>query len=187
MRSFLGATGWYRKFISYYASIAAPISNTVKKGKAFSFPAETKVAFDNLKNALVTSPVLVHPDFTKHFYIQCDASDYCVGAVLFQKDDNGEEHPIAYFSHKMTSAQRNYTVNERECLAVVLAIKKFRPFVELVAFTVITDHSSLKWLMSHRDLSGRLSRWSLHLQSFDFVIEHRKGKLNVVPDTLSRY
>lgn len=187
VRSFMGATGWYRRFIPDYASIAAPIFNTLKKGKHFVFSEEAKVAFDNLKCALTSSPLLTHPDFAKHFYVQCDASDIGIGAVLFQKDDVDGEHPIAYFSHKLTPAQKNYSVTERECLAVVMAIKKFRAYIELMAFTVITDHSSLKWLMSHKDLSGRLARWSLHLQSFSFSIEHRQGSKNVVPDTLSRY
>ncbi|XP_059221494.1 uncharacterized protein LOC131996064 [Stomoxys calcitrans] len=187
VRSFMGTTGWYRRFIADYATIAAPIFNTLKKGKQFNFPEDAKEAFNKLKEALVTSPVLTHPDFTRHFYVQCDASDLGIGAVLFQRDDSGGEHPIAYFSHKLTSAQRNYSVTERECLAVVMAIKRFRPYIELLPFSVITDHSSLKWLMSHRDLSGRLARWSLHLQSFSFEIEHRPGSQNIVPDTLSRY
>lgn len=187
VRSFMGATGWYRRFIADYATIAAPIFETLKKGRSFQFPETAREAFDKLKNALITSPVLTHPDFSKHFYVQCDASDLGIGAVLFQRDEQDGEHPIAYFSQKLSSAQKNYSVTERECLAVVMAIKKFRPYIELMPFTIITDHSSLKWLMSHKDLSGRLARWSLHLQTFSFDIEHRKGKENIVPDTLSRY
>lgn len=183
----MGAAGWYRRFISDFATISAPIFETLKKGKTFAFGEEAQKAFDFLKKALVSSPVLNNPDFSRHFYLQCDASDIGVGAVLFQRDDEGGEHPIAYFSHKLTSAQRNYSVTERECLAVVLAVKRFRPYIELLPFTVITDHSSLKWLMSHKDLSGRLARWSLHLQAYNFNIEHRKGTQNIVPDTLSRY
>lgn len=187
VRSFMGATGWYRRFIKDYALIAAPIFDTLKKKKVFEFTDEAKIAFENLKAALISGPVLIHPNFNKDFFVQCDASDVGMGAVLFQKDENDEERPVAYFSQKFTSAQKNYSVTERECLAVVAAIKKFRPYIEMMPFTVITDHSSLKWLMTQKDLSGRLARWSLQLQSFNFEVQHRKGKLNVVPDILSRY
>lgn len=120
--------------------------------------------------------MLTHPNFEKYFYILCDASDFGIGAVLFQRDEVDEEHPIAYFSQKLTPAQKNYCVTEREGLAVVMAVKKFRPYIELMPFSVITDHNSLKWLMSTKDLSGRLARWSLYLQSFNFAIE--QGKVN---------
>lgn len=103
-----------------------------------------------------------------------------------QQDDTGGEKPICYFSKKLNKSQKNYSVTELECLAAILAVEKFRPYIELHPFTIITDHSSLKWLMSQRDLGGRLARWSLRLQRYEFQIQHRKGHLNVVPDTLSR-
>lgn len=89
-------------------------------------------------------------------------------------------------SKKLNAAQRNYSVTELECLAAILCIQKFRCYVEGMHFTVITDHASLKWLMGKKDLAGRLARVSLDLQAYDFVIEHRKGSANIVPDTLSR-
>lgn len=100
--------------------------------------------------------------------------------------NDGEENPIAFYSQKLNNCQKNYSVTEKECLAAVMAVKRFRPYVELVKFTVITDHASLKWLMSLKDLSGRLARWSLQLQAYEFDIEHLKGKDNVVADMLSR-
>lgn len=139
-----------------------------------------------MKEALSSAPILSHPDFDKHFYIQCDASLYGIGSVLYQIADGGKECPIAYLSQKLTKAQKNYSVTELECLAAVVSVKKFRAYVEGMPFTIITDHASLKWLMDQRDLNGRLARWSLKLQGFTFTIEHRKGKANIVPDTLSR-
>lgn len=184
-RRFLGMTGWYRRYIDNYAAVSAPITDTLKKADNYIWTPEAQEAFDKLKVALTTAPVLTHPDFSKPFFIQCDASITGVGGVLFQLHD-GQEHPIAYLSKKLNSAQRNYSVTELECLAAILSVEKFRCYIEGMPFTIITDHASLKWLMGKRDLAGRLSRWSMRLQAFDFQIEHRKGSENVVPDTLSR-
>lgn len=185
VRRFLGMTGWYQRYIGQYSTIAAPITDLLKKSDKFTWTTDAQTAFEQLKARLTSAPVLTHPDFEKHFYIQCDASITGVGGVLFQLVD-GNEHPIAYMSKKLNSAQRNYSVTELECLAAILCVQKFRCYVEGMPFTVITDHASLKWLMNQKDLSGRLARWSLKLQGFDFKIEHRKGSANVVPDTLSR-
>lgn len=106
--------------------------------------------------------------------------------MLFQKDQDGNEKPIYFYSAKLSAAEKNYSVTERECLSVIKAVKKFRPYIEGYKFTIITDHHSLKWLMTTKDLNGRLARWSLKLQPFTFDIEHRKGVLNIVPDSLSR-
>jgi len=106
--------------------------------------------------------------------------------VLVQTSEEGDERPIAFISKKLNKAQRNYTVTEQECLAAIVALKSFRAYVEGMEFTIITDHASLKWLMSNHDLNSRLARWALALQRYNFKIEHRKGSLNVVPDSLSR-
>lgn len=186
VRRFLGTVGWYRRFIHDFSTITAPLTDTLRKSNKFSLTPEALQSFHELKKRLVSSPILSSPDFEKHFYVQCDASNVGVGAVLFQKDENDGEHPIEYFSKKLNTAQRNYSTTEKECLAVVLAIEKFRQYIELMDFTVITDHSSLRWLMKQQDLNGRLARWSLKLQGFKFDIEHRKGIKNIVPDMLSR-
>lgn len=184
-RAFLGLAGWYRRFIENFSSIASPITETLKL-KSFQFSDEACSAFQLLKEALTSTPLLVHPDFSKPFYVQCDASDVGIGGVLFQYDTNGDEKPIYFYSAKLNSAQKNYSVTERECLAVIKSIEKFRPYVEGYDFTVITDHSSLKWLMTTKDLNGRLARWSLKLQPYTFTVQHRKGTQNIVADSLSR-
>ncbi|KAH8346282.1 hypothetical protein KR084_003528, partial [Drosophila pseudotakahashii] len=143
-------------------------------------------AFEALKTSMVSAPVLVTPNFSKPFTIQCDASTTGVGGVLFQTDEDGGEHSIAYMSAKLNKAQRNYSITELECYAAILSISKLRPYVERMPFKVITDYASLKWLMGQKNLSGILARWSLKFQAFDFQIEHRKGALIVVPDALSR-
>lgn len=185
VRRFLGMTGWYHRFIDGYASIAAPITDLLKKSERFRWTTEAQQAFETLKERMTSAPVLVHPDFGQRFYIQCDACMTGVGGVLYQLID-GEEHPIAFMSRKLNAAQQNYSVSELECLAAILCVQKFRGYVEGMPFTVITDHASLKWLMSQKDLTSRLARWSLKLQGYNFDIQHRKGSANVVPDTLSR-
>lgn len=186
VRRFLGMCGWYRRFIANYSTLSSPLTDLLKKSSKLNWSDAAENAFNSLKAALVSAPVLKNPDFSKRFYVQCDASLVGVGGVLYQKDDGENDKPIAFFSQKLNGAQKNYMITELECLAVVLSIKKFRPYIEKQPFTVITDHASLQWLMSQKDLSGRLARWSLKLQSYDFQIEHCSGSQNKVPDALSR-
>lgn len=186
LRRFLGTWGWYMRFVRNFASLSAPLTDMLQKARKYTWFEEAKNAFELLKKALCSAPVLHNPDFSRPFLIQCDASKYGVGAVLAQRNEDGEEVPIAYMSHKLTSPQKNYTVSEQECLAAIMAVKKFRAYVEGHEFEIITDHTSLKWLMSQSDLHGRLARWALKLQGFRFTITHRKGSQNIVPDTLSR-
>lgn len=186
IRSFLGMAGWYQRYIANFSAIASPITDLMRTTCRFEWTPDAQNAFETLKERMTSAPFLTHPDFTKPFVIQCDASITGVGSVLFQLDDEGHERPIAFMSKKLNSAQRNYSVTELECLAAMLSVKRFRGYIEGMEFKIITDHASLKWLMGQKDLSGRLARWSLKLQGFNFSIEHRKGSANVVPDALSR-
>lgn len=186
VRRFLGMTGWYRRFIPNYANLAAPLTDSLKKSPSFKLSQEAINSVEFLKQALISAPILSTPNFEKPFYIQCDASTSGVGGVLFQHDDNGFERVLYFHSQKLNSAQKNYSITELECMAALICVKKFRPFIEMQDFTIITDHASLKWLMEQKELSGRLARWSLKLQGYSFKIEHRKGTENIVPDALSR-
>lgn len=186
IRRFLGMAGWYMRYIANYAAITAPITDLLAGKKSFHWTETAQKAFDEVKRRLSTAPVLTHPDFRRPFFIQCDASQSGIGSVLFQAADDGNDRPIAFMSRKLKAAERNYSVTELECLAAVCSVKRFRGYVEGMQFTIITDHASLKWLMGQRDLAGRLARWSLKLQGFNFTIEHRKGTANIVPDALSR-
>lgn len=186
VRRLLGMVGWYRRFIRDFSSITAPISQLLRKEKTkFEWTEEAEIAFQNVKAALVTAPVLTMPDYTQPFLLQTDASDVGIGAVLTQEIE-GEERVVAYLSMKLTPAQQKYHVTERECLAVLMAIERFRPYIEGVHFTVMTDHASLLWLKNLKDPTGRLARWALRLQGHSFTLIHRRGTLNVVPDALSR-
>lgn len=186
VRRLMGMVGWYRRFIKDFSTLTAPITELLKQNQMrFSWSDAANDAFERLKRALVSTPILATPDYTLPFVVQTDASDVGIGAVLTQVID-GEERVIAYMSRKLTGAERKYHVTERECLAVLAAVEKFRPYIEGVSFTVITDHASLQWLQNLKDPTGRLGRWALRLQGHTFDLIHRKGALNVVPDALSR-
>lgn len=175
IRRFLGMLGWYAKFIPNYATMATPLTNALGK-KKFIWTADCQSAFDTIKEKLTSAPVLIHPDFNRQFFIQFDASKSGIGSVLFQKDDDGYDRPIANFSKKLNKGQRNYSVTDLECYATVVSVKKFRPYIEGYKFVVITDHSALQWLMKQIDLQGRLARCSLKLQGYNFEIMYKKGK-----------
>lgn len=186
VRRLLGMATWYSRFIPNFASVSAPITELLKKSRnKFVWTEDAESALNVLKTALVSAPVLATPDFSQPFMIYCDASDVGVGAVLVQGTGTNER-AITYMSQKLSGAQTKYTTTEKECLSVILAIEKFRPYIEGVKFTVFTDHASLLWLTNLKDPTGRLARWALRLQQYDFILLHRKGKLNVVPDALSR-
>lgn len=190
VKMFLGTATYYRRFIKDFSTIASPLNaltSTRKSAPPFKWTEETERAFCELKSALVSSPVLACPDFTKPFSIHCDASGYGIAGTLAQVQEDGLEHPIAYASRSLNRAERNYSATEREALAVVFAVEHFRAYVEGGArFKVITDHSSLKWFFNLSNPTGRLARWGCRLSAFNFEIEHRKGIDNIVPDALSR-
>lgn len=185
LRGFMGMASWYRKFMKDFAKIAEPLTYLTKKEVKYHWGEEQQEAFEKLKCLIMTAPVLHRPHPEGQFIIHTDASDTGLGAVLLQEIDE-EEKVLEFASRSLSQAERNYSVTERECLAVVWAIKKFRQYIEGYPLRVVTDHSSLKWLQSIKNPTNRLARWALELQGHDLTIEHRKGALNVVPDALSR-
>lgn len=187
LKRFIGIASWYRRFVKNFSIVAAPLHNLTKgkKNKKFRWNDEAEKAFLKLKTLLTSTPVISCPDFTKPFVIQCDASTKGIGAVLCQTI-NKIERPIAYLSRKLNDREQLYSTSERELLSIVFAVEKFRPYIEGVNFTVITDHSALKMLHKMKDPHGRLARWAMKLQQFSFDIVHKPGKSNIVPDALSR-
>lgn len=188
IKRFLGIASWYRRFIRDFAEITAPITELIKgkqKRQSISWTDNANRSFEEIKTRLIMAPVLASPDFSKPFTISCDASNFALGAVLTQGEGENEK-VIAYASRTLTKAERNYTTTELELLSIVTAVSKFRCYVEGVKFKVITDHSSLLWLKRLQNPSGRLARWAVHLSQYDFDIEYRSGKLNVLADGLSR-
>lgn len=186
LRSYIGMVSWYRKFINNFAAVVEPLLRLLKKDVKFKFGPDQMKAFVALKLRLTEAPILTGPDFNKTFYLQTDASYSAVAGVLTQKDDQGHDKVIAYCSKNLSDTEKKYTVSEKERLAVLMCIRKFRPYLEGYHFVLITDHSSLKWILTVKDAGGRLARWAMELQAYDFEIIHRKGALHKVPDALSR-
>ncbi|MBW0543452.1 hypothetical protein O181_083167, partial [Austropuccinia psidii MF-1] len=185
VRRFNGLCSWYRRFVPNFSSIMYPLHQLTGKKKAFVWDDVCEDAFRIMKEKLTSAPVLACPDFDREFTLHCDASTLGLGAILTQEFDDGEK-VIAYASRSLSKPERNYSVTELECLCVLWAIERFRCYIDGYRFTVMTDHSSLKWLDNLRDPVGRLGRWAVRLQQYDYKIVHRKGKENEAPDALSR-
>jgi hypothetical protein len=185
LRSFLGLVSWYRRFVPNFSLIVLPLTKLLKKDSKWAWTDSCQRSFDDLKSKLVSAPILVCPDFNKPLVLQTDASFSGLGAVLSQEVE-GKEHVIAFASRSLNETEKRYAVIEKELLAILWAIRKFRPYLEGYHFSVITDHSALRWLNSLSSPSGRLARWAMELQEYSFEVIHRKGVFNVVADALSR-
>ncbi|GFY06596.1 transposon Tf2-6 polyprotein [Trichonephila clavipes] len=174
-----------KRFIKGFCYLAEPLQSLLKTGVEFHWGPEEVEAFNSLKKALTSDPVLGMYDERASTEIHTDASGYGIGAVLVQIQNNVEK-VIAYASRTLTKAEKNYSTTERECLAIVWATNKFRPYIFGKHFTVVTDHHSLCWLMNLKDPSGRLARWALRLQEHHFDVKYKTGKKHSDADALSR-
>ncbi|KAH8280197.1 hypothetical protein KR054_000160, partial [Drosophila jambulina] len=186
LRRCLGIASWYRRFVPNFADVVEPMTSLLKKGQKWEWTQRQDDAFQELKTRLTEAPVLVCPDFGEKFVLQTDASEYGIGAVLTQTID-GQERVVAYASRRLNPAERNYSVTEKECLAIVWAIRKMRCYLEGYRFDVVTDHHSLKWLNSIDNSTGRIARLALELQQYQYEVHYRKGAQNLVANALFRH
>ncbi len=185
VRSFLGTTGYYRRFVRDYAKVAKPLTRLTEKSVNFEWTGECQEAFDKLKTALISAPILAYPRDEGHYILDTDASNFAIGCVLSQVHD-GEERVIAYGSKALSKEERNYCVTRRELLAVVYFLKKYRHYVGGRPVTVRTDHGSLRWLFNFKNPEQQLARWLEVCASFDLTLEHRPGRQHQNADGLSR-
>lgn len=185
IKSFLGLTGYYRKFVKDYAKVAQPITKFLKKDTKINMKDPTYIeAFEKLKTLISTHPILRYPDFERQFTLTTDASNYAIGAVLSQ-----EGHPVCYASRTLNNHERNYSATDKEFLAIMWSVNYFRPYIYGRKFKILTDHQPIKYLHSKyrgKDMSPRHQRWLLKLGEYQFEIEYLKGRENKVADFLSR-
>ncbi|WVZ81498.1 hypothetical protein U9M48_028869 [Paspalum notatum var. saurae] len=181
LQEFLGLTGYYRKFIQHYAMVSRPLTLLLKKGVPFVWTPETAEAFQLLQQKLVTAPVLALPDLSKPFVLETDACNIGVGAVLMQ-----EGHPVAFMSKPLGIRNQALSVYEKECLAILLAVDKWRPYLQHRPFVIRTDHRSLLHLTEQRVTSRLQHKALIKLMDLQFSIQYKKGITNAAADALSR-
>lgn len=183
----LGHVGWYRELIPDFAKIVVPITQLLRKENRFEWTDACQEAFEELKSRLSTYPVLRPPDWSMPFHVFCDASSVAVGSALCQSmGEKGKYLPIAYASRQLNQAERNYSTTERECLAMVFSVKKFRHYLICNRVVFFVDHMAIKYLVNKAELSGRLARWVLLLEEFDYTVEYKPGRMHLQADHLSR-
>jgi hypothetical protein len=181
IRSFLGLAGYYRRFIEGFSKIAKPMTSLLEKGREFKCDKKCQDNFDQLKKRLMSPQVLVMPDLQKGFDIYCDACGQGLGCVLMQ-----EGHVIAYASRQLRKHELSYPTHDLELAAVVHALKIWRHYIMGTKCQVYTDHKSLKYIFTQKDLNLRQCRWLELIKDYDLEIHYHPGKANLVADALSR-
>ncbi|UYV83426.1 hypothetical protein LAZ67_23000969 [Cordylochernes scorpioides] len=186
LQSFLGAVNVYNKFIPEYARLRAPLNNLLKKDVVWIWDETCQKAFIDLKGNLTQHPIL-------HLYkeglpcqVYCDASTLGIAGILKQVHPDGNVYPVQYFSQTLRPHEKNYSISELECLAIVESVEKFRIYLMGRKFTIFSDHHALQWLKTIKNPSGRLFRWSLRLSSYEYEVRYIKGKQQYEADLLSR-
>ena len=190
VQSFLGLSGYYRRFIKDYAKIAEPLFKQLRQLKDrnyhLNWTSNCTIAFQALKKKLTCAPIMSTPNFNEPFILELDACEYGLGAILAQEYDK-RKFVIAYASRTLSPPERNYSATEREALAIVWATQHFRPYLEGTKVFIRSDCKALQWLKNAKDISGRLARWAIKLSAFQIEnIQYRPGTANANADSLSR-
>lgn len=181
VRSFLGLASYYRRFIEGFSKLALPLTQLTCKGRAFVWNGQCESSFNELKQKLTTTPVLILPKSDEPFAVYCDASKFGLGGVLMQ-----DCKVVAYASRQLKIHERNYPTHDLELAAVVFVLKIWRHYLYGSRFKVFSDHKSLKYLFDQKELKMRQRRWLELLKDYDFGLNYHLGKANVVADALSR-
>lgn len=199
LRSFLGLSSYYRRFVYDYARIARPLTKLLKgedgkgqiskhmsKKHVITFNENEKDTFEKMKEILTSDDILIYPDFSQDFHLTTDASDYAIGAVLSQ-GPIGKDRPITYISRTLNSAEENYATNEKEMLAIIWSLQKLRNYLYTAKINILTDHQPLTFALSNKNTNSKMKRWKSILEEYDYRLIYKPGSTNVVADALSRY
>ena len=188
VQSFLGFANFYQHFIRNYSKITTPLSSLTRKEKVWEWADKQQEAFETLKKAMITEPILQHFDLEQPITIEMDASDYIKGAICSQPDEKEILHPIAYYSRKLKDPERNYDIHDKELLAIMDALRKWDTYGKTMGpkITILVDHKNLEYWKIKKDLNLQQARWGERLANYDFTIRYRPGKLAGKPDILSR-
>ena len=189
LQGFLGFANFYRRFIQNYSRIAAPLTHLTSTQRPFIWTPSAEAAFSALKKHFATAPVLLHPDPSRPFIVEVDASEVGVGAVLSQRSAKDQKlHPCAFFSRRFSSAEENYDIGNRELLAVVAAFEEWRHWLEGVEEPTVvwSDHKNLTFIRAAKRLNSRQARWAQFLDRFNYTLTYRPGSSNTKADALSR-
>jgi hypothetical protein len=190
IRSFLGFCNFYRRFIKGYSRLTRSLNALTKTGVPWVWSDNCELAFNLLKEAITSAPILRHFDRKKTAFVECDASDWVYSGILSQENDEGVLHPVAFFSKKMIPAELNYEIYDKELLAIVRCFEEWRPELEGTAddlpIQVLTDHKNLAYFMDTKKLTRRQARWALTLSKYNFKIAYRPGVQNGKADALTR-
>jgi len=186
LRAFLGLVGYYWQYIPDFVGIAQPVNRLTAKGVRWQWTQEEQQAFDHLKQRLMEAPILAYLDPAREYILDTDTSDHSVGAVLSQVQ-GGSEVVVAYYSKTFAAAEKNYCTTRKELLAVVKAVKHFRPYLYGRTFRLRTDHASQIWLCKGAEPSSQVACWLEILAEFSYRIEHRPGRKHGNADGISRW
>jgi len=189
VQAFLGFMNFYWRFIQDFSAKARPLFDLTRSEKVWMWSRKEQVAFEDLRTAVTTAPVLVSSQESDPFWIEADSSDFATGAVLSQQSTTDRKwHPVAFYSKSLSSVERNYKIHNKEMLAIIHALEEWRYFLEGVTHLVEiwTDHKNLEYFMMAKKLNRCQAHWSLHLARFDFLLHHRPRCTMGKPDTLSR-
>ena len=189
LRSFLGLTSYYRKFIKNFSIRASPLFKLLKKNSKFTWNEKCNNAFEDLRQCLLEDPILIYPNFNKPFIIRTDASTKGIGGVILQEEEDRMEHPISCVSRSLKPAEENYSITDLEGLALIYTLKKFRQYIisNKNSTIFITDHKPLIGFFNKSlPVKGRHMRWIEEFNKYNITIKYEKGKRNVFADALSR-
>jgi hypothetical protein len=181
LQSFLGLAGFYRCFVRDFSTIAAPLNDLTNKGVSFRWGAAQDQAFHTLIDKLTHGPLLQLPDIGKTFELECDAGGIGIGCVLLQEGKH-----VAYFSEKLSGPSLNYSTYEKELYALVRVLETWQHYIWPKEFVIYFDHESLKHIRGQAKLNKCHAKWVEFIETFPYIIKHKKGKDNVIADALSR-